>query len=389
VSTLYRDAALTGARSDQLRLGVSVLVTEGRIAWIRPADDEGELPAGCEIADAGGTTIVPGMVDGHSHLTLPGGSHWIDRASDPTDRLLAVAEENGELQHRSGVRWARDVGAPTRPLGGVERALSLGIRDRWHGRRDRPYVRAAGTWVTVAGLLPPGLSVEARDGDELLAAALSQLDDGADFVKLYLDGPDADTSPFTADEVARVVDAVHARGRKVTAHATRLSGTRACAAGGVDSIEHGFELDADVAAEMAARGCALVTTMTVLKSWLTFGTTTALPRFTERTAEIAGTLDTAMASVRLAHAAGVTIVGGTDFGGGSSRANQLPWEIECLVQAGLEPWQALASVTWRGGELLGEPEAGVIREGGPADFSLVHGDPLSDPTAMWRVWRVA
>jgi imidazolonepropionase-like amidohydrolase len=394
VSTLYRDAALTDARSDRLRLGVSVLVTEGRIAWIRPADDEGELPAGCEIADAGGTTIVPGMVDGHSHLTLPGGSHWIDRGFDPTDRLLAVAEANGELQHRSGVRWARDVGAPTRPVGGVERALSLGIRDRWQdqrdqGRRDRPYVRAAGTWLTVAGLLPPGLSVEARDGDELLAAALAQLDDGADFVKLYLDGPDADTPPFSADEVARVVDAVHARGRKVTAHATRLSGTRACAAGGVDSIEHGFELDADIAAEMAARGCALVTTMTVLKSWLTFGTTTALPRFTKRTAEIGETLETAMASVRLAQAAGVAIVGGTDFGGGSSRANQLPWEIECLVQAGLEPWQALASVTWRGGELLGEPDAGVIREGGPADFSLVHGDPLSDPTAMWRIWRVA
>jgi len=241
----------------------------------------------------------------------------------------------------------------------------------------------------VAGLLPPGLSVEARDGDELLAAALAQLDDGADFVKLYLDGPDADTPPFTADEVARVVQAVHARGRKVTAHATRLSGTRACAAGGVDSIEHGFELDADIAAEMAARGCALVTTMTVLKSWLTFGTTTALPRFTERTAEIGETLETAMASVRLAQAAGVAIVGGTDFGGGSSRANQLPWEIECLVQAGLEPWQALASVTWRGGELLGEPDAGAIREGGPADFSLVHGDPLSDPAAMWRIWRVA
>jgi imidazolonepropionase-like amidohydrolase len=389
VSTLYRDGAFTDARSDQLQLGVSVLVTGGRIAWIRPADDEGELPANCEIVDAGGTTIVPGMVDGHSHLTLPGGSHWIDRASDPTGRLLAVAEANGELQYRSGVRWARDVGAPARPVGGVERALSLGIRDRWHGRRDRPYVRAAGTWVTVAGLLPPGLSMEAQDGDELLAAALGQLDDGADFVKLYMDGPDADTPPFSADEVTRVVAAVHARGRRVTAHATGLSGTRACAAAGVDSIEHGFELDADIAAEMAARGCALVTTMTVLKSWLTFGTTTAIPRFTERTAEIGETLETAMASVRLAHAAGVAIVGGTDFGGGSSRANQLPWEIECLVQAGLEPWQALASVTWRGGELLGEPDAGIIRAGGPADFSLVHGDPCTDPTAMWRIWRVA
>ncbi len=140
---------------------------------------------------------------------------------------------------------------------------------------------------------------------------------------------------------------------------------------------------------MATRGCALVTTMTVLKSWLTFSTTTTIPGFTEGKAQIAETLQTAMASARLAHQAGVSIVGGTDFGGGSSRANQLPWEVECLVQAGLEPWQALASVTWRGGALLGEPDAGVIREGGPADFSLIHGDPLSDPTALWRVWRVA
>ena len=71
------------------------------------------------------------------------------------------------------------------------------------------------------------------------------------------------------------------------------------------------------------------------------------------------------------------------------RANQLAWEVECLVAAGLEPWEALGAATWRGGELLGEPGGGVIREGGPADFSLVHGDPVSDPTALWRVWRVA
>ena len=94
-------------------------------------------------------------------------------------------------------------------------------------------------------------------------------------------------------------------------------------------------------------------------------------------------------SVRLAHAAGVLIAAGTDFGGGSSRANQLAWEVESLVEAGLEPWEALAAATWHGGQVLGEPEAGVIREGGPADFFLVHGDPLSDPSALWRVWRVA
>ncbi len=79
---------------------------------------------------------------------------------------------------------------------------------------------------------------------------------------------------------------------------------------------------------------------------------------------------------------------GTDFGGGSLRANQLAWEVECLVEAGMEPWQALAAATWVGGDLLGEPTAGRITVGGPADFFLVHGNPLEDPSALWRVWRV-
>ena len=59
------------------------------------------------------------------------------------------------------------------------------------------------------------------------------------------------------------------------------------------------------------------------------------------------------------------------------------------MAAGLEPWEALASATCRGGQLLGELDAGDLRDGGPADFVLVHGDPLSDPSALWRVWRVS
>lgn len=70
---------------------------------------------------------------------------------------------------------------------------------------------------------------------------------------------------------------------------------------------------------------------------------------------------------------------GSDFGGGSQRANQLVWEVECLVDAGLEPWEVLAAATRRGGRVIGDAEAGIVRVGGPADFVLVHGDPLSDP----------
>ena len=391
--TLYRDAALADGTGPTLRLGVSLLVDDHRVEWIRPADDEPDPGPDVDVVDASGCTIVPGLVDSHSHLTLPGGAHWVDRGFDPADRLLEVAEHNARLQRASGVRWARDVGSPmkTDPVDGRSRALALGVRDRWAGRREYPYVRAAGAWINRPGALPSGLGVEVKDADGLLAAAMGQLDDGADFVKLYLDGPDKETAPFTVDEVSAVVDAAHQRGARVTAHSGLLPGGRVGAEAGVDSLEHGFQLDADVAQTMAANNVAMVSTLAVLESWRSFARTTTLPRFAEPAgrAQVAARREWAHESVRLAARAGVLIAAGTDFGGGSLRANHMAWEIECLVAAGLEPWQALAAATRNGGTLLGEADAGVIREGGPADFLLVHGDPLSDPAAMWRVWMVS
>jgi imidazolonepropionase-like amidohydrolase len=400
VRTLYRDAALADGRSASLTVGVSILVEAGTIRWIRPADSEPDPgPAtGLEIVDASGATVVPGMVDAHSHLTLPGGAHWIDRIDDPPERLLAVAEHNARLLTGAGVRWARDVGSPVvdDPVDGRRRGLSLGVRDRWaaapNARATYPYVRAAGTWVEKAGTISGDRTAAAHDADELRALALAQLDDGADLVKLYLDGPDDPAvCPWSIEELRRVVDAIHARGATVTAHAGQLEGARVGTAAGVDAIEHGFVLDDDVAAEMARRGTFLVSTLAVLRSWATFARTTSIARFTtdDGRARIAARTEAAVASIQAAHRAGVAIATGTDFGGGSTRANQLAWEVESLVGAGLEPWQALAAATWRGGELLREPDAGAIHEGRPADFFLVHGDPLSEPAALWRVWRVA
>lgn len=391
---LYRDGAIADGRSDTLQLGMSILVEGGRITWIRPTDGEEETgsAAGLEIVDAGGATIVPGMVDAHSHLTMPGGSHWIERGSDPPPVAVATAARNATLLTSAGVRWARDVGAPVGrdPVDGRERALSLGVRDRARGRAGWPHIRAAGTWIGGPGALGE-LGVEVADADALVAAAERQLDDGADFVKLYLDGGDPTVCPWSVDEIARVVAAIHARGARVTAHSGRIDGARKGVAGGVDAIEHGFELDDEIAAEMARRGTFLVSTLAIFRSWASFGTTTAIERFAGAAgkASIAARRERAEAAVAAARRAGVRIATGTDFGGGSTRANQLAWEVESLVTAGLEPWEALAAATWRGGELLGEPDAGALREGGPADFALVHGDPLSDPAALWRVWRVA
>lgn len=392
--TLYRDAALADGRSDRLQLAMSILVEDGRVAWIRPADAEEEAAreGPLEVIDAGGTTIVPGMVDGHSHLTLPGGSHWIDRVSDTPATLVAVAARNAALMTGSGVRWARDVGAPIGddPVDGRRRALSLGVRDRSRSRAGWPHIRAAGAWIGGTGALD-AWSVEADGGGALVAAVDAQLDDGADFIKLYLDGSDPAVCPWPVADIERAVAAAHARGAKVTAHSGRLDGAAKGVAGGVDALEHGFELDSDVAAEMARRGTFLISTLSIFRSWASFGRTTTIERFgsPDGVERIAARRERAEESARIAHRAGVRIAAGTDFGGGSTRANQLAWEVASLVEAGLEPWEALGAATWRGGELLGEPEAGVLREGGPADFVLVHGDPLSDPAALWRVWRVS
>ncbi len=390
--TLYRDAALVDPSQAALRKDVSVLVDGGRIAWIRPTSDEGTVPAGTHVIDAGGTSIVPGMVDSHSHVTLPGGSHWIDRGADAADELLAVAEHNGDLLTRAGVRWARDVGSPAKvdPRDGRTRALALRVRDRWRAVPDRPRLRVAGTWIAHSGVLP-GMMVEADDGPALLAAAKAQLDDGADFLKLYLDGPKREEAPWPAQAVRAVVDLAHGRGAKVTAHSGFLAGARVGIEAGVDSLEHGFELDADGAATMARQGTFLVSTLAVFRSWGTFSQTTTIPRFVsdEGKERIAKRRERALESVRYAHHAGVRIATGTDFGGGSLRANQLAWEVEALVEAGLNPTEALTAATVRGGELLGEPDVGRVVEGGPADFILVHGDPLTDPSALWRVWKVA
>jgi imidazolonepropionase-like amidohydrolase len=159
---------------------------------------------------------------------------------------------------------------------------------------------------------------------------------------------------------------------------------------GVDSIEHGMELNDEIARTMARNHVALVSTLSILESWKGFGRTTRLERFTsdEGRARLRARREAAYDAVRAARKAGVRIAAGSDFGGGSVRAGHLAWEVECLVEAGLEPWEALGAATWRGGELLGIEHAGRLREGDPADLVLVHGDPLSDPQALWRVWTV-
>jgi imidazolonepropionase-like amidohydrolase len=379
---VLHDAALADGTSASLRTGMSLAIEDGKIAWIRP-NDSADM-TGAEVIDAGGATIVPAMVDCHSHLTMQGGSHWIQRGGDPPAVLRQVARENANRLAQAGILWARDVGAPS--ADGVP--LSIAVREEHKGKKGAPYMRVAGTWIGKTGYADMWVTT---DSDGLRDAALGQLDLGTDLVKLYMDAPGGvKDSPFTVDAVRATVQAVHARGAKVAAHSGYFDGARVAAEAGVDSIEHGMELTDDTARAMKRNNVTLVTTLSVFASWETFGRTTTIDRFTapDFKTRMKARKDGAYASVAAAKKAGVRIATGSDFGGGSVRAGHLAWEVELLVGAGLEPYEALAAATRNGGALYGIDHAGHLDEGTPADLVLVHGDPLSDPRAMWRVWAV-
>ena len=379
---VLHDAAFADGTASSLRVGVSLAIEAGRIAWIGP-NDSADL-TGAEVVDAGGATIVPALVDCHSHLTMPGGSHWIARGDDPPAVLRQVARDNARRLVQAGILWARDVGAPM----SEGRPLSLEVREELKARPGAPYVRVAGTWIGRTGYPSLWVTVE---GARLKDAALAQLDLGTDLVKVYLDAPGGSRdAPFSVDEVRAAVDAVHGRGARVAAHSGYFAGARVAAEAGVDSIEHGFELDDDIARIMARNRVTLVSTLSVFASWETFARTTTIDRFAtpEGRERIAKRKEVAYASVAAAKRAGVRIATGSDFGGGSVRAGHLAWEVELLVGAGLQPFEALAAATRDGGALYGVEHAGRLDEGAPADLLLVHGDPLSDPRALWRVWAV-
>ncbi len=379
---ILHDAALADGSSDSLRLGVSIAIADGRIEAIGA---NGEIDqAGATVVDAGGAVIVPGMVDCHSHLTMQGGSHWIARGDDPPAVLRQVARENANRLVQAGVLWARDVGAPSAD----GRPISLAVRDELSGTAGNPHIRVAGTWIGKTGY--PDMWVTTDDAG-LTAAAIHQLDLGTDFVKIYMDAPGGvKDSPFSVAALRAATDAVHARGAKVACHSGYLDGARVAAEAGVDSIEHGMELDDDIARTMKKNDVTLTSTLSVFASWESFARTTAIERFAteESRQRIARRKEGAYASVGAAKRAGVRIATGSDFGGGSVRAGHLAWEVELLVAAGLTPREALVAATRSGGELLGHEHAGRIELGMPADLVLVHGDPLSDARALWRVWAV-
>lgn len=356
---LIRADAFADGRSASPVPNVSLLIRDGRVAYLGPRDGE---PATLDpaIVALPGTTIIPGFVDCHSHFTGPGGLDYLQRLQDPESVLLQRAEENAKTLVRTGVLAARDVGAVN--------ALNIRIRDSMRGRRDVPIIAAAGSWIGRRGRSNP-FAVQVGSTEELLAAAMAQLDLGADLVKIAVDGATRSAATFTVAELKPTVDAVHARGKRVAVHAQGF-GSRVAAEAGVDTIDHGYTIEPDTALKMRGR-TALVTTLSV-------------PVAFNNAAELAQGL----ASVKIARDAGVRIATGTDFGGGPPRAGNFALELELLVRAGLEPYEALGAATWAAGEVMGVPGVGALAVGSAANVVVVEGGILSDIAAARRVKAV-
>lgn len=355
--TLIRAGAFVDGRSASPLRNVSLLIRDGRVAYLGPRDGEPDS-RGAEVVDAQAWTVVPGMVDCHAHFTGPGGLDYLTRLQDADALLRARAVENGRVLVRTGVLTARDVGAVRR--------MNIVMRDELRGRPDAPTIQAAGTWIGRRGRYVP-FAVQVDDADGLRAAALAELDAGADLVKIAVDGATGSAATFTASELRPAVEAVHARGKRVAVHAQGL-GARVAAEAGVDSIDHGYTIDAQTAQLMRGSGTALVTSLSV---------PVAFNDLRE--------LEMGLASVRAAHAAGARIATGTDFGGGPPRAGNFALELELLVRAGLQPYEALGCATWRAGDVMGLAGVGTLAPGTTADLLLIDGDPLSEVAAMRNV----
>ncbi len=377
-----RAARWLDLKAGALRTDAVVLITGDRISAVGSGL---EIPEGVAVVDLGSATILPGLIDAHTHLMLrlrrdePYSQHLLTRSL--ADRALEGAADARQTL-RAGFTTVRDV--ETEGAGYADVALRNAINQ---GLVEGPRMLVATRGIAAVGQYNPfGVSPDLEGfptGAQMISgveearrAVREQIGHGADLIKVYADWQ---YPTLTAGELQVIVEEAHRLHRKVAAHATTPEGIRNAVAAGVDSIEHGDNADRATLEMMKDKGTFLVSTA---------GIVFVLAESARNDAERAA-LNNAVEEMRrtfgLARQLGVKIAGGMDASRDDLHGENAR-QLQGFVQLGATPLEAIQTQTVNAAELLGwSDRVGILEAGTFADVIAVDGDPLSNITELQRV----
>lgn len=395
-TVIHADRVVTDAKAP-VRGQSTVIVTDGRIASIEDGFVSG--PAGAEVVRLEGRTLVPGLIDLHTHISGdPGGDYW-RAAIDPPEWYTMLAVKNAGLTVRAGFTTIRDLGSRTPQ---VAQALRRATEE---GLVAGPRVVTSGQTIAIVG--GHGDTTGFRsDVNDLLASGMActgplecaervrrASKNGADLVKITATGGVLSQqgrgleAHFTDAEMKSIVDTARSLGLQVAAHAHGARGIEAASRAGVQTIEHGTYLDDAAIAEMKRNGTVLIPTLMAFQGISQrLGKGVYTPVVEDKVRAVA---DAAGVFLRKALQAGVKVAFGTDAGVFEHGLNA--GEFGLMMAQGMSSRDALASATTGAAEVLGlEREIGRIAPGYSADLIAVEGDPTQNARVLEKVdWVMA
>jgi imidazolonepropionase-like amidohydrolase len=383
---LLKPARVFDGMNAQPHVGWSVLVDGDHIAAVGP---NLAAPAGARTIDLPGTTLIPGMIEGHSHLFLHPYNEtlWDDQVlHEPLALRTARAVVQAERTIEAGFTTERDLGTEGAGFAdvGLKQAIDQGIVPGPRLLVSTKAIVARGAYGPKGfepGVPIPQGAQEVAGVDETIRAVRDQVAGGADIVKFYADyhwGKGEPARPTLSQaELDAGVAAAHDAGRLVAVHATTAEGMMRALRAGADTIEHGYAGTADVFKAMAAKRIALCPTIAASEAYARYfqhwnGDEPAPESVREN-----------RRSFQLAMNAGVPICMGGDVGVFSHGQNWL--ELEAMQRAGMPAAQVMIAATSGNARILHLSDRGAIRPGLLADLVAVDGDPTRDVSAVRNI----